>query len=472
MRRTLIAAACLAALAGCATPSRHLALEARVPELAPSTSARVEQGLAIDRWWKHLGDAQLEAFIDEALARNADLEQALGRVREARATLDVVRGAQSPTLDARFNNSRAQQSTVSAMPLPPSVARENSSHKLSLEAGFEVDLWGRLSSSTAAARSQLLATDWARAAVEWGLTAAVAQTYYELAAFDRQIEVSRAMRESRAATLNLRRREHAVGAGSEFDLRRAEAELTGTDASLASLARQRSTLEHSLLLLLGRAPSDSLVLRRSPLDESKAFTAVLPQGAGAELLVRRPDVRQMEAQLAAANYNVDAARAALLPSLKLTGSIGSDAKSLSDLFTGPAAIWSLGANLAQPILDGGRLRAQTRQEQARAEQALAGYRKTIAGAVLDVREAYEGLDLTQQALDAQRARVAALDRARTLAQRGHAAGAASYLDLLDAERNLYQAQLDQVSAYRDQRIGQIAAFKALGGGYTSNGSSL
>ena len=269
--------------------------------------------------------------------------------------------------------------------------------------------------------------------------------------------------------MKLRRRENEVGSGNEFDLRRAEAELTGTEATLASLARQRVALEHSLNLLLGRSPAEVAAgsLPRSAIDESRAVSAVLPQGAAGDFLSRRPDVRQAEAQLAAANSSIEAARAATLPSLKLSGAVGSDAKHVSDLFTGPAGIWSLFVSAAQPIIDGGRLKAQVREERARGEQALSAYRKAVASAFLDLREAYAGLDITEQAYQAQRARVAALSRARDLANLGYRAGAFSYLDVLDAERNWYQAQLDQVSAYRDRLTGQVAAFKALGGGYTA-----
>lgn len=144
---------------------------------------------------------------------------------------------------------------------------------------------------------------------------------------------------------------------------------------------------------------------------------------------------------------------------------------MSDLFSGPAAIWSLGASLAQPLFDGGRLRARVGEEQARGEQSLSNYRKVVATAVADLREAYANLDLTEQAFIAERNRVVSLSRAHDLAQRGHGAGALGYLDLLDAERNLYNAQLQQVSAYRDQLIGQVSAFRALGGGYSPNRSS-
>ena len=193
---------------------------------------------------------------------------------------------------------------------------------------------------------------------------------------------------------------------------------------------------------------------------------MLPQGAVNELLVRRPDVRQSEAQLVASNYSIEAARAATLPSVRLSGMLGTDARSIGNLFSGPAMIWSIAANVSQSLIDGGRLRARVDEEQARAEQALASYRKTVAGAVLDVREAYAVLDVVQQSLEAEHARVIALARAREIARLGYDNGAISYLDVLDADRNWYQAQVNEVAAYRDRLTAQVAAFKALGGGYT------
>jgi multidrug efflux system outer membrane protein len=345
---------------------------------------------------------------------------------------------------------------------------------VSLQTGYEVDLWGKLSSSRSAARHQYLASAWGRAAMEWTLTAQVAEAYFSLAMVDRQIDISQAMRASRETTLRLRQREHEVGAGNEFDLRRAEAEVASTDSTLISLARQRVSLDRTLMLLLGRNPSQIVAgkLERRMLDERKESIPVLPQGDVNEFLLRRPDIKQAEAQLAASNANIEAARAAALPALRLTGAIGSDAKSVSDLFSAPAAIWSLAASLTQSIFDGGQAEARIRGEHARAEQSLASYRKTIATAVLDVREAYATLDLTQQAYRAEHTRVASLGRAREIAKAGYDAGALNYLDLLDAERNLYQAQLQKVTATRDQLVGQVAAFKALGGGYAPQPQTL
>jgi multidrug efflux system outer membrane protein len=477
--RAILALAVAAALSGCATgtwntPGPLAAASFALPTLAPGASAIEKEGLSIDRWWSAFDDSRLDRLMDEALRRNADLESAAARVREARASLEVTGAAEQPSVDFQVQNGREQRSTVGPTPLPPGVDRLASDHRAALSASYEADFWGKLSSSSEAARQRLLGSEWARATVEWSLTAQLADTYFSLAAVDRQVEISEAVRAGREAAVRLRKRETAAGAGSEFDLRRAQAELTGTDATLAGLRRQRVSLERALYLLLGRTPAEiaSGVIERGALDEGEAPVALLPHGAAAEMLSRRPDIRQAEAQLAAANASIAAARAATLPSLRLTGSIGSDAKSLADLFTGPAGIWSFAASVAQPIFDGGRLKARVREEYARAQQALSNYRKTVAAAFLDIREAYASLDLTSQAYRAQHERVEALSRAKDLATLGHENGAFGYLEQLDAERNWYQAQLDQVSAARDRLSAQIAAFKALGGGYAHSNPQL
>lgn len=461
-------------LTGCAglvkkEPLRLDPAATTMPEFTASKTAVIKPGLSIERWWLVFNDIALERLMDEALKRNEDLESAVARVREAQASLDIAGAARMPTLDLQGSAKRQQDTTVGARPLPPGVDRRASSHQLSLTAGYEIDLWGRLSSLSDAARHQLLAAAWARAAVEWGLTARLAEAYFGLAAVDRQIAISEAVRASRETTLKLRQRELAAGAGTELDVRRAEAELSGSEATLASLTRQRISLERALTVLLGRTPAEIATgsLPRAALDESKTFISVLPQGAAAELLVRRPDVRQAEEQLAAANASIDAARAATLPSVRLSGVLGTDARSVGNLFSGPSILFSLAANAAYAIADGGKSKARVQEEHARAEQALTNFRKVIAAAVLDVRETYATLDVNQQSFFAQRDRVAALARARELSRKGFDAGALNYLDVLDAERNWNQAQLDQVTAYKDQLTGQVAAFKALGGGYVA-----
>lgn len=460
------------AIAGCAgslgpTVERPTVAPAELPTLVPSATARPDATLSIDRWWTLFGDAALDRLIADALARNHDLALAAARVREARARLDEVRGSQAPSLELQAAGGRAKQS---ADTLPPGAERISNSHSSALVARYELDLWGRLSSGSEAARQRLLAEQWARASIEWSLTAQLAEAHFALRTVQRQVEVAEAMRNSRATTLDLRRREFGAGIGTEFDLRRAEAELSATEVTLASLRRQRIDLEGTLALLAGR-PLAELAAEptREPLDARQPFFARLPQGDAASMLLARPDVRQGEAELAATRADIAAARAATLPSVVLTGSIGSDVRSLSNLFTASGMAWTIAGSLSQTLFDGGQRRARVEQADARAEQAFAAYRKTVLGAVIELRDAYAALDLAQESLRHERERVDSLERARRLAAVGYAAGALGYLDLLDAERNHFQAQLDEAGAQRDRLLEQIAVFKALGGGHAGLG---
>jgi multidrug efflux system outer membrane protein len=241
--------------------------------------------------------------------------------------------------------------------------------------------------------------------------------------------------------------------------------VTGAEATLAQLNRQRASLERALALLAGQTPDTARAIGRATLDESLLAPALLPQQGVERLLQRRPDIQQAEATLAASNADLASARAGAYPRLTFSGVAGSDARSLSDLFSGPAFFWSIAAGVTQPIFDGGRIQSQIHAEEARQQQAQASYRKAVAGAYFDLREAYQALDHTQQAYHAEGARVASLARAHEIARTGFGVGAISYLDVLDAERNLYQARLSRVDAHRDRLTAQVAIYKALGGGY-------
>jgi outer membrane protein, multidrug efflux system len=470
-KRSLLAAAAglmALALAGCASgpqpPAAGAALDAgSLPKLQMAASAEVRP-LSIERWWTVFGDPELDRRIDEALQRNHDLAFAAARLREARARLDEVRGTRRPQLAVQVEHARGRQG---ADFLPPGADLVGSEHQAALVGRYELDLWGRLAAGADAASERWRSEAWARAAVEWGLSAQIAESHFGLRALERQLEIGDAVRASRLTTAQLRQREYAAGAVGEFDLRRAEAELASADATLAGLRRKRATLEHTLALLSGRplgSIGDSDAPAR-PLDPAQRFLPLLPQGDAAALLLARPDVRQAEAALAAANADVQAARAATLPAVSLSGAVGSDVRSLSRLFDGPGFVWSLALSASQTLFDGGQLTSRVTQADARAEGAAAQYRKTVLAAVLELREAYAALDISEQAESAQRQRVIALERARRIAAAGHTRGALTYLDLLDAERNAFQAQLDEVGARRDRLVSQVAAFKALGGGY-------
>lgn len=441
-----------------------------LPAPPRDTAAGVLPALAIDRWWVHFNDPALNTLIEGALARNANLGIAAARLREARAQLDEARGAQSPTLDLQASSGRARASADSLRGSPAGSSHTGSAHKVVLAAQYEVDLWGRLVAGTDAARARLASQAWAHAAIEWGLSAQLAEVHFSLRTVQRQREIAEAVRAGREQTVALRRTGHAAGVGNEFELRRAEAEQAAAETTLAGLQRQQLALESTRALLAG-TPLAQLAAAPGadvPLDPAATVEARLPHGDMATLLLRRPDLRQAEAQLAASRADIGAARAATLPALRLSGSVGSDVRELSNLFNGPGFAWALTASAAQSLLDGGRASARIEQAQARSDAALLAYRQSVATALAELREAYAAFDTAERALAAERRRVAALAQAMRLARLGHEAGALPQIEALDAERSHFQAQLAEVDAYRDRLLGQVATFKALGGGYAAD----
>lgn len=468
-RRAVLAAAALALLlAGCAGSTYRAdapaaePLPAGLPALRPGAGTTTTE-LSIRRWWLLLDDAELARTIDEALVHNADLRIAAARLREAQARWREVHAARG--VDVTLEGSSAR-SRSAADALPPGAARVGSRHDAALVGTFDVDLWGRLASADEAARARLAAEGWARTAVAWSLTAQVAQAHVSLRAVMRQQHIAEAVRDGRMATARLRQREREAGSGSEFELRRAEAELAQADSQLAAPQRQRSALEGTLALLSGRRAAELVTDEpaRAPLSAAAPAAVPLPAGDAAAMLLERPDVQRAERTLAALQADVAAARAATLPAVRLSGRLGSDARELSQLFSGPAFVWSLVTGVSQSLFDGGAAQARVDQAQARRDAAVAEYRRTVAGAVVELRDAYAALDTTERALEAVQRRVAALERSRRLAQAGVSAGVLTRLDLLDAERASFQAQLDAADATRDRVLAQVAAYKALGGG--------
>lgn len=413
----------LALLAGCA---------GTVKPTAPVAQAE-QQALPITGWWLGLNDALLNARIELALRRNADLAVAAARLREARAQLQEAGAARLPQLSLELAAGRSRGADVP--PMPGTQTRLNAG----LVAGYELDLWGRLDAGDAAARARLASEAWACAAMAWSVSTQVAELHTSLGALQRQVEIGAAVVDGRRRTLALRERELRAGAGSEFELRRAEAELAVAESTLATLKRQQLARSGALALLLGDAAADL----RTPALPASLAVAALPSGELSELLARRPDVQQAEALLTASAADIKAARAGLLPSVRLSGRLGSDAHELSQWFSGPGLAWSLAGSLVQSIFDGGRNAARVEQAEARGDAQQARHAQVLRQAAVEASEALAALAVQQQSLEAGQRRSQAMARALQLAQRGREAGALSQLDALDAERQHFQAQLDE-----------------------------
>jgi multidrug efflux system outer membrane protein len=303
--------------------------------------------------------------------------------------------------------------------------------------------------------------------VRIALTAEVARSYYALVAYDAQVVATRRSLKLRQDDFKLQRIRADSGLINEFTLRQLEAEVAAAQAQVPALERRRTGEELALGVLLGRSPRaliNESVNRNA--EYNQPATPVVPADLPSSLLLRRPDVVTAEQQLIAANARIGAARAALFPRIGLSGYLGSESAALSDLFSGPAQIWSLGFALAQPIFQGGRLFGEIEVVEARERQALAQYQKTLQNAFRETHDALVAQTKAREVFEAETARAAALTESLRLARIRYVNGLTSQLEVLDAERNLLNAELNRADALRAQRAAVADVVRALGGGWT------
>jgi multidrug efflux system outer membrane protein len=466
-RKAIIVAALFPLLAGCTVWPGYkrtaLDLPVQWSEVPPQG-----QAVARDRWWDLYGDPLLDRLVEEALSNNRDLVIAAARVEEAQALLRITDAERAPSVDATAGYDRSRSSQRAAIPLPPSVPLEHSAYRATVNVAYEVDLWGRLRGASDAARAQLLATRAAHETVRITIASQVVQSYFALLALDMQVDTTRRTIGLRVQNLELQKHRHAAGLTADFNLRQLESEVAAARAQLPQLEQRRTSVEIALSVLLGRSPraitNDSIALNADAAATETLVTAV-PEGLPSELLLRRPDIVEAEQRLIAANARIGVARASLFPRIALTGYFGSESASLGDLFTAPARVWQLAFGLAQPIFQGGRLRAEVDAVQARERQAVGQYQKTVQIAFGEVREALVAQTRSREVYIAESERVAALRETLRLARIRFDNGLSSQLEVVDAERNLLNAELNRIDALRAQRVAVADVVRTLGGGW-------
>jgi multidrug efflux system outer membrane protein len=460
-----IAAALALLLASCAKLPLHQKPGAELPAVWKDVPAEGQPATG-ERWWMLYGDPVLDRLVEEGLANNRDLVIAAERVEEARAQLSIAQGELSPSVDATAQADRSRSSERSSFPLPPGVPLERSNYRAQLNVSYELDFFGRLRGASRAARADLLATQAARRTVRNALVNQIVQSYYTLLALDSQVAVTQRTIEVRTRDIGLQRKRLEAGLISDFALRQLEADVAVVRAQLPVLQQRRTAQEIALVTLLGRTPKaiieDPVTLAS---DASRTPPPIVPEGLPSELLLRRPDIVDAEQRLAAANARVGVARASLFPRIALTGFLGSESGQLGDLFSGPALVWQLAFGLAQPIFQGGRLRGEIDVVRSRERQAIAQYQKTLQTAFGEVRQALSAQARSREAYAAENERAVALADTLRLARIRFENGLSSQLDVLDAERNLLQAELNRVDALRAQRAAVADVVRALGGGW-------
>jgi multidrug efflux system outer membrane protein len=333
---------------------------------------------------------------------------------------------------------------------------------VNLSAAWELDFWGKFRRATEAAQANLLASEWAREEVVSTLVANVAAAYFQLRALDLQLEISRRTLDSRQESLRLTQILANGGATSLLDVRQAEQLVFTAGAEIPALEQQIEQQENFLSILLGQNPGD--ITRGETLTEQRQPSQV-PPGLPSSLLERRPDIRQAEEQLVAANAEIGVARAAYFPQIVLSGSGGFQSSALTNLFSGPAGAWSFGASLAQPIFTGGRLRSGVRLAEAQQQTAALFYQQSIQGAFRSVSDALVAYRKTREFRAQQELLFQSAEDAARLSHMRYTGGATGYLEVLTNETNAFSAELGLAQARLNELLALVQLYQALGGGW-------
>ena len=450
-----------ALLAACANPAPPQRPEQALPAAYTGQPAAASPVLATD-WWKGFGEPVLDGLVDRALAANLDLRLAAARVDEAAVAVGQARAAQWPGVDLTGGVTHSRASTLNGQPVSPN-GPQSTLHRIALSTSFEIDLWGRLRNATRAAQEQLLATEQARDTVRLSLVGAVVQAWFGLRSLDAQQAALDTQLALRRDSLKLVQRRVQGGIASGLEQAQAEGAVAALSGQQIELRRQRDLLANQLALLTGQ-PGMQLAVDARPLPAP----ATVPAGLPSDLLTRRPDIQQAEATMRASFEQFDFAKKSAWPTLSLTGSFGSQSADLLDLVKAGARTWSIGPSLLMSVFDAGRNQARTDSARAQAEQAAIGWQKAAQAAF---REVSDALVNTQQlaALEAEieRQRRAAQD-AQRLSMRRYEAGYSGYLEVLDAQRTLQDADLALLRSRQQRLDASITLIKALGGGWKAD----
>jgi len=436
--------------------------------LTPSTA----ESIANLPWWELLKDEALQSLIRAALQENLDLQIASANIDEFQAQLMIAKFDLVPSLDCSgsvfgFRNTNSAVFPVGGGALPTSNGK-GGGLSLSHEAAdvglkWEVDLWGRIRRSIEAARAQLLSKEENQRAVILGLVSNVALTYFDLRGLDYEVEITKRTLKAWDESVRLSELKFKQGTIPKLDLDRFQAERAGTAAQLADLEKQVVQTENRLSILLGRKPAE--IARGLHLTKQSMPPAV-PPGLPSDLLQRRPDILKVEQDLAATNASIGVAQAERFPQFALTGAVGGAGLQVQGTSFGPYAIFKGSASLTGPIFNASALGYQVKATEAQTQAAVAQYRKTVLTAFKEVEDALIAVQKTAEQRTALEQQVTALQSAYTLADFRYQGGRASYLDVLTAQRSLFDAELSLARTRRAQLQSVVQLYKSLGGGWS------
>ena len=439
-------------------PAAYRGASASEPATTEPTAASANAtSLGDEKWWDVFEDKELQGLIRTALKNNYDVRIAAARVLEAQAQLGITRADQLPSLGVGGNVTSVRNPQIGPIP-----SYELTQGQVTATAAWNLDFWGRYRRATESARATLLANEWAQKEVMATLVGSVASDYFVLRQLDLELEISRRTLGSRQDSLDLTKTLEQHGINSLLDVRQSEQLVYTAAAEVPDLERQIAQEENAISILLGNNPGD--IPRGLKLTEEPHAPEV-PVGLPSALLERRPDIRQAEQNLIAANAQIGVARAAYFPQISLTGTAGYESAALTNLFTGPAGLWTLAGTLTQPIFEGGRLKSGVRLAEAQHEQLLLTYQQTIQGAFRDVSNALVAYRKNREFRIQQEHLVESAQDAARLSQTRFKAGTTDYLEVLTNETNSFSAELALAQAQGNELNALVQLYQALGGGW-------
>ena len=448
-------------LAGCAVGPNYKRPTVNLPTgyraAIPAQTAEAAS-LGNEKWWDVYQDPVLAQLIHTAIQQNYDVRIAATRVLEAQAQLGITRANQFPSASVGAGVSSQQNAKVSNL-FPAYQVNEG---QLNLSVIWNLDFWGKYRRQTEEARAQLLATKWGQQAVISSLVANVATAYFQLRALDSEIEIAKRTLRSRQQSLQLTRLLETHGSASDLDVSQSEQLVYTASETIPDLERQIQQQENLLSILLGQNPG--AIPRGRPLTEQPAPDDV-PAGLPSELLERRPDVREGEANMMAANAQIGVAKAAFFPSISLTGTGGLESNALNQFLSAPSQTWNAGLSITQPVFEGGRLRSGLRLSRAQYQEAVFTYQQTAQNALEQVSNALIATQKDREFRKQQEMLTAAAQRTDQLSEVLYQNGGASYLQVLTAETNYFSAELNLVQAQLNERLAVVQLYQSLGGGW-------
>ena len=458
----LVSILCLSiAAAGCLVGPDYKRPPTAVPD---AFRARIDtpaagRSLGDEPWMQVFPDAVLQSLIQTALQQNDDVRLAAARILDAQAQLGITRADQFPQTSAGVDV--LGQRPAAALGFPK---RNIAAVAVQGSMSWELDFWGRYRRATEGARAILLASEWGRRAVLTTLVGQVSDAYFGLRALDAELDISRRTLTSRQESLRLTQVREQGGATSLVDVRQAEQLVYGATGEIATLERQIAQQENFISLLLGNNPGP--IARGLGLTEQPHAPEV-PAGLPSALIERRPDIQLAEQQLVAANAQIGVARSAYFPNIALTASGGFESTALATLFAGTNAIWSATLAATEPLFTAGRTRSQVALAEARREEAIVVYQQTIRQAFREVADALVGYQKLREFREQQMLLFASAQDARRLVDVRYQGGATSYLEVLDADTRLFEAELGLAQAQLGELTGLVELYRALGGGWTA-----